>query len=73
MFLENDRDEDHEPIAHERKEILEDCEEMVAACNSTDEVNGNNDADPKVTGNSLAVTTKHLTTESRRICSWNVV
>ena len=73
VFLENDRNENHEPITHEGKEILEYREEVVAACNSADEVDGDNHANPKVTGDGLAVATKNLTAKSSRICPRNIV
>jgi len=54
LLLQYNGDEDQKPVAHESEEVLENVEEIIAVSDSTDEVHGDDDANPKIIGDSLA-------------------
>ena len=73
MLLRDDGDEDADPIAHEREEILKDLKQVVASGHGADEVDGDDEADPDVAGHSFAVAAEHLAAQRRGVGAGDVV
>ncbi|KAL9098032.1 MAG: hypothetical protein Q9163_006224 [Psora crenata] len=73
MFLQDDGDEHHDPVAHEGQEVLEDGEEVIAPRDGADKVDEHDKADPTPAGDHLAVPAQHLAAERRGVGAGDVV
>ena len=53
VFFQDDGDEDDDPVGHQREEVLEDEEQVVAPRDGADEVDDRRDRDPEVARHGL--------------------
>ncbi len=73
VFLQHDGDEDHDPIPHQREEVLEDLEQVIAPGDGADEVDEHDEADPDVARHHLPVAAQDLAPQRRGVSAGDVV
>lgn len=73
MLFQHDGHEDHEPVPHQREEVLEDGEEVIPPRDRADEIHEHDDAHPDVARDGFAVAAQDLAAERRGIRAGHIV
>ena len=73
VFLQDDGDEDDDPVSHQGEEVLEDEEEVIAPGDGADEVDDRRDRDPEVAWHRLPDFTQGLEIEGCGVGAGHVV
>lgn len=73
MLFRHDRHPDHDPVAHQREEVLEDCEEVVTPRDRAHKVDGHDEAHPDVARDCLAAPAENLATQCGGVRARHIV
>ena len=73
MLLDHYRQPRTDPVTHERQEVFEDIEQMVAARYRAHELNDHEDETPDPTGDGFGIATQDLAAQTRGVRGWRII
>ncbi len=73
MHFQHGGHEDHEPVPHQREEVVEDIEEVIPSRDRADKVHEHDDAYPDVARDGIAIAPMNLAPERRGVRAGDVI